>query len=77
MHVEPLRDLVQRSVERFLDDLDDAPVSGLYDFVLEQVEQPLLQTVMERNGGNQTRAAEILGLSRGTLRKKLIRHGLI
>ncbi len=77
MHVEPLRDLVQRSVERFLNDLDDAPVTGLYDFVLEQVEQPLLQTVMERSGGNQTRAAETLGLSRGTLRKKLLRHGLI
>ncbi len=77
VHVEPLRDLVQRSVERFLDDLDDAPVTGLYDFVLEQVEQPLLQTVMERSRGNQTRAAEILGLSRGTLRKKLTRHGLI
>ncbi len=77
MHGESLRDLVKRAVERYFDDLDDAPVTELYDFVLEQVEQPLLETVMERHAGNQTRAAEVLGVSRGTLCKKLIRHGLI
>lgn len=77
MEGESLKGLVRGAVERYFDDLDDAPVTGLYDFVLEQVEEPLLQTVMERHGGNQTRVAEVLGMSRGTLRKKLIRYGLL
>ena len=87
MHGRSLKDLVRGAVERYFDDLGDAPlpgaplsgapVTGLYEFVLEQLEEPLLQTVMERHGGNQTRAAEVLGMSRGTLRKKLIRYGLL
>ena len=82
MHGQSLKDLVRGAVERYFDDLGDvplpgAPVTGLYEFVLEHVEEPLLQTVMERHGGNQTRAAEVLGMSRGTLRKKLIRYGLL
>lgn len=77
MDGESLKDLVRGAVERYFDDLHDAPVTGLYDFVLEQVEEPLLQTVMERHGGNQTRVAAVLGMSRGTLRKKLIRYGLL
>ena len=82
MHGQSLKDLVRSAVERYFDDLGDAtfpgaPVTGLYEFVLEQVEEPLLQTVMERYGGNQTRVAEVLGMSRGTLRKKLIRYGLL
>lgn len=87
MHGQSLKDLVRGAVERYFDDLGyaplpgaplpGAPVTGLYDFVLEQVEEPLLQTVMERHGGNQTRAAAVLGMSRGTLRKKLIRYGLL
>ena len=87
MHGQSVKDLVRGAVERYLDHLGDAPLSGaalpgapvtgLYEFVLEQVEEPLLQTVMERHGGNQTRAAEMLGMSRGTLRKKLIRYGLL
>ena len=70
-HGQSLKTLVRGAVERYFD------VTGLYDVVLEQVEEPLLQTVMERHGGNQTRAAEVLGMSRGTLRKKLIRYGLL
>lgn len=82
MHGQSLKDLVRSAVERYFDDLGDAtfpgaPVTGLYEFVLERVEEPLLQTVMERYGGNQTRVAEVLGMSRGTLRKKLIRYGLL
>ena len=76
-HGQSLKALVRGAVERYFDELQDAPVTGLYDVVLEQVEEPLLQTVMERHGGNQTRAAEVLGMSRGTLRKKLIRYGLL
>ena len=47
-----------------------------YDLVLSEVEGPLLQAVMEYTRYNQTRAAQMLGLNRGTLRKKLAAHGI-
>lgn len=47
-----------------------SPVPGLYRMVLEQVEKPLLQAVLEYSAGNQSRAAELLGITRATLRKK-------
>ena len=72
-----LKHLVKNSLEQFLNDLDDQQVGDLYDLLMEQVEPPLLQTVMQREGQNQTRAAQILGLSRTTLRKKLIHYGLL
>ena len=49
----------------------------LYDMVLHQVEKPMLICVMEQCGGNQSKAAAILGLNRNTLRKKLQQHGLL
>jgi Fis family transcriptional regulator len=49
----------------------------LYELVLGEVEPPLLRTVMEYTRGNQSRAAEILGINRGTLRKKLKTYGLL
>lgn len=72
-----LKHLVKNSLEQFLNDLDDQQVGDLYDLLMEQVEPPLLQTVMQREGQNQTRAAQILGLSRTTLRKKLAYYGLL
>ncbi|MGN6875583.1 helix-turn-helix domain-containing protein, partial [Neisseria sp. P0021.S007] len=50
---------------------------GVYDMVLHQVEKPMLICVMEQCGGNQSKAAAILGLNRNTLRKKLQQHGLL
>ena len=50
--------------------------TGLYDLVLQEVERPLLETVMHFTHGNQTRAAEVLGINRSTLRKKLRQYGL-
>ena len=73
---EPLRTSVQKSVERFIADLSGQRIIGLYDFVIEEVEQPLLQTVMAHAENNQSRAAAMLGMSRGTLRKKLREHGM-
>jgi Fis family transcriptional regulator, factor for inversion stimulation protein len=49
----------------------------LYGVVMREVERPLLTSVLAYVGGNQSRAAEVLGLSRGTLRKKLKDHGII
>lgn len=50
------------------------PSENLYDMVMEQVETPLLQATMEKSQFNQVRAAKMLGVSRGTLRKKLIKY---
>ena len=72
-----LRSDVLRALDEYFERLDGQPPSHLYDLVLSQVEKPLLESVMVRSRNNQTRAAAMLGLSRGTLRKKLKRHGLL
>lgn len=73
----PLRDSVKASIERYFTHLDGQQVTNLYDIVIGEVEEPLLQTVMRITGGNQSLAARLLGLSRGTLRKKLEQFGLL
>ena len=73
---QPLRACVAMALSRYFDDLDGAAVEGLYQIVLAEVEEPLLKTVMSQMQGNQTRAAELLGINRGTLRKKLKQYGL-
>ena len=74
---EPLRDCVRAALERYFRDLDgNRPGHNLYRMVLQEVERPMLEVVMCHTGGNQTRAAELLGLNRTTLRKKLREHGL-
>lgn len=69
-----LQDLVYNLVSRFLSENKNKPIQDLYDKILEQVEPPLLQAVMERRRGNQLQAAKMLGISRGTIRKKLQRY---
>jgi Fis family transcriptional regulator len=73
---EPLRECVRDAVDRYLGHLQGHPTGGLYDLVLREVEAPLLQSVLSHTRGNQSRAAEILGINRGTLRKKLKSYGL-
>lgn len=69
---QPLSHYVSASLERYFDSLNgSAPPCDLYRMVLEQVEKPLLEHVLEYSRGNQSRAAEVLGINRGTLRKKL------
>lgn len=62
---------VQDELLRYFDMLDGEKPSGLYRMVIRQAEQALLSTVMRECGGNQSRAAEWLGISRGNLRNKL------
>jgi len=52
------------------------PVTGLYEMVIGEVEKPLLQLTLDYVGGNQTRAAELLGINRNTLRKKIKQCGM-
>jgi Fis family transcriptional regulator len=72
-----LRDQVEAAMARYFDQLDGQPTSDLYQLVLEQVEAPLLQAVMAYTSENQSKAAEMLGLNRGTLRKKLKQYDLL
>jgi Fis family transcriptional regulator len=72
---------IGRSVERSLDEyfrrLDGEPPHGIYDMVIAHVERALLTTILDRSNGNQTQAAEMLGLNRNTLRAKLAKYKLI
>ena len=72
-----LRESVEKAMDNYLAQLDGAPVTDVYQLVLSEVEAPLLEKVMEYTGDNQTRASTMLGLNRGTLRKKLKQHGLL
>jgi len=68
---------VQKSLRSYFSELDGQTPSGLYNMVMEEVEAPLFREVMKQARDNQTKAAEMLGLNRGTLRKKLRQYGLI
>jgi len=57
--------------------LEGAAVTDVYNLVLSEVEAPLLESVMNYVKGNQTKASELLGLNRGTLRKKLKQYDLL
>lgn len=72
-----LRDHVEEAVVNYFNSLDGQPVTNVYDLVLAEVEAPLLEVVMKYCRHNQTKAANILGLNRGTLRKKLKTYGML
>lgn len=74
---QTLRDSVAETLKRHFQSTPNEELSNVYDLVLATIEEPLLRTVLERCRGNQSKAAIILGLSRGTLRKKLKTYGLI
>ncbi|PPC79069.1 DNA-binding transcriptional regulator Fis [Pokkaliibacter plantistimulans] len=74
---QTLRDTVARSLDNYFKQLDGQPVSDVYEMVLAEIEQPLFETVMHYTKDNQTKASQVLGLNRGTLRKKLKQYGLL
>lgn len=63
--------LVADALEDYFDKLDGDDPSELYDFVISEVEKPLLESTLDYCGGNQSKTAQVLGISRATLRKKL------
>ena len=71
-----LTSTVRKVMRQYFKDLDGEKASGIYDMVVLAVEKPMLEVVMFQAQGNQTRAAELLGMNRNTLRKKLQQHGL-
>lgn len=74
---QPLHDSVRQALENYFTQLKGQAPNNLYDLVLAEVEVPLLEAVMEYTKANQSRAAILLGLSRGTLRKKLKIYGML
>lgn len=73
---QSLRDTVTNSLRLYLSQLSGHEPKNLYKIFIEEVEGPLLESVMQYCNGNQTKAAKYLGLNRGTLRKKLKIYGL-
>ncbi|RZS63289.1 Fis family transcriptional regulator [Sphaerotilus mobilis] len=73
----PIDDSIRQNLEIYFEDLDGTEPHALYEMVLKAVERPLLDVVMRKADGNQSRAAEWLGINRNTLRRKLIEHKLI
>jgi Fis family transcriptional regulator len=73
----PVTEVLEVHLQRYLDDLGDIPPSNLYDMVIFSLEKSILDLVMKHANHNQSLAAEYLGLNRNTLRKKLLEHGLI
>jgi Fis family transcriptional regulator len=70
-HSNEIADCVRKSLERYFKDLDGAKPRSVYDMVLKNVERPMLEAVLDHAEGNQTVAAEMLGINRNTLRKKI------
>jgi Fis family transcriptional regulator len=72
----PLRSQTEEALSAYFGTLNGHKPGRLYELVLREVEMPLFKSVMDYVEGNQSRAADILGINRGTLRKKLREYGL-
>jgi len=72
----PLSGHIKSMLEGYFNDLDGHQPADLYQMVLQEIEQPLLESVLHYTRGNQSKAAVVLGLNRGTLRKKLKQYDL-
>ena len=75
--VQSLRQSVTAAVRHYLDELDGQISTDVYQMVLTEIEAPLLEEIMAYTRNNQTKASIMLGLNRGTLRKKLKQYNLI
>jgi Fis family transcriptional regulator, factor for inversion stimulation protein len=66
-----LSDCVKRSLERYFKDMDGEKPTSIYEMVLKNIEKPMIETVLGKAAGNQSLAAQMLGVTRNTLRKKM------
>lgn len=71
-----LSDNVRAAMERYFNDMDGHEPSNLHELIMSQVEKPLIESVMDNTRGNVSRAAQLLGLNRATLRTRLQKYGL-
>ncbi len=77
MSQHDLAQCVINALEQYFRDLDGEKPAAIYDMVLKSIEKPMLEVVLTKSGSNQTLAAEMLGINRNTLRKKLTEHQLL
>ncbi len=76
-HTPTLAESVENAVVGYMNTMDDQQVTDLYELVLSEIEAPLLTCVLGITNNNQSQTAHILGLNRGTLRKKLKKYGML
>ncbi len=76
MSKKQIEECVRNSLEGYFKDLRGAEPHSVYDMVMQAVEKPMLDVVMREAGGNQSKAAQWLGINRNTLRRKLQDHNL-
>ena len=72
----PLRKHVQNTISRYLQDMGNTTPENLYQMLLAEIEPPLIEEILKRTGGNQSRAADMLGITRNTLRTKMQRYSI-
>ena len=71
-----LANCVKKALDEYFKHLDGEPPHAIYDMVLGSIEKPTLEFVLNKVGGNQSKAAEMLGINRNTLRKKMAQYNL-
>ena len=72
-----IEESVRESLQSYFRDLDGEQPSAIYDMVIKSVERPMIEVTLQQAGGNQTLAAEMLGINRNTLRKKITEYRLL
>lgn len=77
MSKKHIEECVRDSLEAFFKDLRGTAPHGLHEMIMSAVERPMLDVVMQHAEGNQSKAAEWLGINRNTLRRKLVEHKLV
>lgn len=73
---KPLKACVEDAMQSYFKQLEGHETNDLYQMVLSEIEEPLFRSVLQYTKGNQSKASELLGINRGTLRKKLKMYGL-
>lgn len=77
MRPKAIDDSVRAALEQYFEDLRGTEPNAVHEMIIQAVERPLLDVVMKRAAGNQSKAAEWLGINRNTLRRKLLDHKLL
>ena len=77
MSKKHIEDCIRDSLETYFKDLRGVEPTAMYEMIMGAVEKPLLDVVLQHAEGNQSRAAEWLGINRNTLRRKLLEHKLV
>ena len=72
----PLRQYVQNTISRYLQDMGNTVPENLYQMLLAEIEPPLIEEILKCTGGNQSKAAGMLGITRNTLRTKMQRYSI-